>query len=282
MDIRAVETDALTLARYEALFQKCFPRAKHLNARYLNWLYVHNPVGKAIGYDAWEGGALVAHYACIPVEAIIAGKLLKVMLSLNTATHPDFRGKGLFTRLAETTYQTGAEMGMAAVYGVANANSTPGFIRKLGFTLVKPLDACVGFGRIDAASGNVAEAEFRRDWSRSVLKWRISNPERPVTLVEIDESTVGTEAFTGTIGLRAWDEVQVPTGMDVPSVSPTRVARVHLGLRPGDNKKKGLWFDIPQRFRPSPLNMIFKSLAEDVAVPAADSIRLGQLDFDAF
>lgn len=285
MEIRAVSTDASALASYERLFQHCFPGASHLNVAYLDWLYARNPAGTVIGCDAWEGDTLAAHYVCVPAQAIVAGRPLQVMLSLNTATHPDFQGKGLFTRLADATYQAGAAAGVGAVYGVANANSTPGFIRKLGFTLVRPLDARVGFGRVDDAQAQAARerAEFRRDWSQAALEWRIANPQRHYTLVRAGEGRIGAEASTGKPGLLAWDEVPLPAGMKTSAASPSLGMRLHLGLRPRGGDRKGTtWFDIPQRFRPSPLNMIFRPLGDGVVVPSADAVQLGQLDFDAF
>lgn len=285
MEIRAVDIGGDALSAYERLFRRCFPGASRLNVDYLEWLYARNPAGSVIGCDAWEGDLLAAHYVCVPVDAVVSGRPLRVMLSLNTATHPDFQGRGLFTRLANATYEAGAAAGVGAVYGVANANSTPGFIRKLGFTLVKPLDARVGFGRIDQIDASAARehAEFRRDWSQQALMWRIANPARPYRLVGAGGQTVGAEAVTGKPGLRAWDELPLPTGMMPVNVTPTPAIRLHLGLRPRGHDRKGVaWFDIPARFRPSPLNMIFRPLAQGVPVPAAETVLLGQLDFDAF
>ncbi|ALN59577.1 hypothetical protein GLE_4236 [Lysobacter enzymogenes] len=282
MEIRPVGTDAAALASYEALFRACFPGAGHLNAAYLQWLYARNPAGTVIGCDAWEGERLAAHYVCVPAQAVVNGRAMRTMLSLNTATHPDFQGKGLFTRLADATYQLGEQAGIGAVYGVANANSTPGFLRKLGFALVRPLDARVGFGRIERAAPVAAADGFRRDWSQAALEWRIANPQRAYRLVRAGDGAIGAEAATGKPGLLAWDELALPAGMPSPARSPAWAMRLHLGLRPGGGRPQGLWFEIPQRLRPSPLNMIFRPLAEGVAVPAADSVRLGQLDFDAF
>ncbi|MEH6418234.1 GNAT family N-acetyltransferase [Pseudomonas sp. CGJS7] len=281
MEIRPVSSDAKALAGYEQLFRACFPGATHLNAQYLEWLYARNPAGAVIGCDAWEGDRLAAHYVCVPVQAFVDGRSVRVMLSLNTATHPDFQGKGLFTRLADATYQAGADAGVAAVYGVANANSTPGFLRKLGFTLVRPLDARIGFGRIERAPATPATG-FRRDWSQATLAWRIANPQRGYRLVRAGNGMLGAEAVTDKPGLRAWDELAAVEGMPEPAASPAWAMHLHLGLRPGGDRRESGWFDIPQRFRPSPLNMIFRPLASGVAVPAADSVRLGQLDFDAF
>ena len=282
MDIRAARTDHAALASYEQLFRTCFPKARHLTVRYLEWLYSHNPAGEVVGCDAWFGDRLAAHYVCIPVDAAVGGRSVRVMLSLNTATHPDFQGRGLFPRLAEATYAAGSERGMAAIYGVANANSTPGFTRKLGFRLIRPLEALVGFGSLGGSDRALADVDFRRQWSTETLSWRIRNPERPYRIVRVGPDTVGAEAATGAPGLKAWDEVSVDCGMGFELGARRPSMHLHLGLRPAGAQKSGKWWPIPSRFRPSPLNLIFRPLTQGVLVPSADNVRLGQLDFDAF
>lgn len=286
MEIRPVSVEPAAFAQYAALFLQCFPGATHLNARYLEWLYAANPAGRVIGCDAWsDDGRLAAHYVCVPCEAVVRGSKRRVMLSLNTATHPDFQGKGLFTRLAEATYQAGAEAGIAGVYGVANANSTPGFLRKLGFSLVRPLDARIGPGRIDRVAPVELEqaAEFHRVWSRDALNWRAANPERRYRLVDVGDGVLGAEASTGKPGLSAWAEIARPHDLAAPSARPALAMHLHLGLRPDRlARKRGLWFDVPQRLRSSPLNMIFRALQQDIESPDPGAILLGQLDFDAF
>lgn len=283
LEIRATTTQPDVLARYADLFQSCFPGSTHLGVRYLKWLYEENPAGTVIGCDAWSGNRLAAHYVCVPVDARVSGVRKRVMLSLNTATHPDFQGKGLFTRLAEATYEAAARAGVVAVYGVANANSTPGFTRKLGFVLVQPLDALIGLGRLDADIRDRADSEFERDWSVEAIRWRASNPERPYSLRKVSDRYVAAQAPTGKPGLHAWDEIPLPEGFDGPETAGSPGLRLHLGLRPGSQKRSSrLWIEIPQRLRPSPLNFIFRSLNDSSFVPSRDTVRLGQLDFDAF
>ena len=52
----------------------------------------------------------------------------------------------MFTILAERTYQYAAENGYRFVIGVANAQSTHGFIKNLDFKLIGPLDFKIGLG----------------------------------------------------------------------------------------------------------------------------------------
>lgn len=284
MDFRASTTDPGALQQYADLFRACFPTAVHLDVHYLQWLYRDNPAGPVVGMDAWEGERLAAHYVCVPANAHLLGRDCRVLLSLNTATHPDFQGKGLFTRLAEQTYAEGASQGFNAVYGVANANSTPGFLRKLGFTLVSPLDARIGVGRIDrhAPIDQMRYSGFYRHWDAVSLRWRCTNPARSYRIERLADGALGTSAATGKPGLRAWAELPAIDGLD-GAMTPSRSLRLHLGLRPASRRRRGgLWIDLPDRFRASPLNLIFRALGTSSIVPAADSIYFGQLDFDAF
>lgn len=285
MEFRPSETHPSTLAAYAALFDACFPAAiGKLNAAYLTWLYRDNPSGAVVGFDAWEGGVLAAHYACVPGAAVVNGHMARVLLSLNTATHPRFQGKGLFTKLADATYQKAASNGFDAVYGIANANSTPGFLRKLGFALVSPLDAKIGLGQIARSDldTTATDCAFQRSWSPRDVAWRISNPDRPYRLVDCGRNSVGAWCPTGKPGLVAWAELPFRSACGLATGRNAIAARLHLGLRPVTGRSRGLWVELPARFRSSPLNLIFRSLKDEAETIDADLVSLGQLDFDAF
>ena len=70
-----INTDPPSLSRYTVLFSKCFPESAKFNPTSLNWLYRQNPDGKVIGFDAWDGERLAAHYACVPARASVGGSV---------------------------------------------------------------------------------------------------------------------------------------------------------------------------------------------------------------
>src|SRR4051812_41540991 len=107
-------TCAADLQEYIALFAHCFPKAKKLDSQYLQWQYVDNPIGRVIGFNAFDGSRLVAHYAVIPVSVDYEGQRHLACWSLNTASHPEYQGRGLFTRLAEQTYEAARQRGCVA------------------------------------------------------------------------------------------------------------------------------------------------------------------------
>ena len=108
----------------------------HYEKSFLEWQYEQNPIGKAIGFNAFFEDKLVAHYAAIPINCLISGVVTKGLLSINTKTDSAHQGKGLFTLLAEETYSFAKELGFHFIVGVANDNSVYGFTKKLSFQLV--------------------------------------------------------------------------------------------------------------------------------------------------
>lgn len=277
-----VRVDAESLLRYEALFTACFSRQDKFAPRALAWLYAHNPDGQVVGFDAFDGDVLAAHYVCIPASLRVNGSVQKSLLSLNTATHPQYQGKGLFTKLAEMTYQAAAEQGYSSVYGVANANSTPGFVRKLGFQLVQPLEAKVGVGSLGLDWERAAkEAQFKRVWSQESLDWRCANPVNRVRSSNAHAHiAIHAPAFGNVLPAYA----ELPSTLAYRAAQQARPSplRLYLGLTPKSAGGLRSYMDIPQRFRPSPLNLIFRPLSTQDRTLESGSILFSFLDFDAY
>ncbi|MDP1822148.1 MAG: GNAT family N-acetyltransferase [Archangium sp.] len=270
------------LDAHVALMARCFPGATHLTHAYLRWLYDGNPAGQVVGFDAWEGPRLVATYVTIPAHLKVEGRSVRGLLSLNTATDPEFQGKGLFTKLATAVFDRAAGEGFSCVYGIANANSTPGFTRKLGFQLVEPLRAAAGYGAGYCSDfvGAQCEARFSREWDQVQLDWRMKNPANPLRAEMVREGLTQFRAATRykVIGATAhlpgnW----APAGR--PHLRPTG----YVGAVPTAFRRRGAFVDMPERMRPSPLNLIFRSLQPEsgTRLLAGESF-ISFLDFDAF
>lgn len=281
MEFTPVRCDEAAYAEYARLFADCFPGVGKFNRDYLDWLYRCNPDGQVVGFDARDGDRLAAHYVCIPARAKIGSEEVPVLLSLNTATHPEYQGKGLFTKLAELTYAAGAKLGYDSVYGVANANSTPGFTRKLGFQLVGPLQASVGVGPLGINfSQDTSSLQFRRIWSERALAWRCSCPFNPISARAGQNRTTLLASVPG-IPMMAAAEVDViaPEAKKSASISPLRL---FLGQVPSTWQRHAFYVDIPKRLRPSPLNLIYRSLTGRVKAIDSGAVFLGFIDFDAY
>jgi GNAT superfamily N-acetyltransferase len=283
MEFRAVETSEAAIETYVQLFGHCFPKATHYSAAYLSWLYRENPAGLVVGFDAFDGNRLAAHYVCIPAPVFVYGVEKKSILSLNTATHPDYQGKGLFTKLASKTYERAASEGFEVVFGVANANSTPGFVRRLGFQNVERLLAAIGIGAIYRDSYSPEEAAgFRRAWSTSQITWRLANPVSPVACYDSRSGCLSFAGRTGIPGLVAWAERKAMPDVPTATSGPRFGARLFIGKLPKDVALSRLYVPIPARLRPSPLNLIHLSLTQKGSMIDPDEVFFDFLDFDAF
>lgn len=286
MEIREARYDKASLLAYCNLFRVCFPGATQITHEYLAWLYAANPCGRVVGFDAWEGDILIGHYACIPCNLSLARANVLGLLSLNTATHPSFQGKGIFTKLASRTYEAGANKGYECVFGVANANSTPGFVRKLGFDLVSPLFAKIGVGNLgfDFAAQNLNSIQFCREWNTESLLWRVACPTNPVRVYHIAAKTVLT-ASARRFGIQAIAEIPNNSDSQVDPDSAGSpgpyLARVYLGLAPAAIQGLMRYVNIPVSLKPSPLNLIFLSLKSGSKIDPA-GVFFNFIDFDAY
>lgn len=95
------------------------------------WKFHHNLDGAPVIVVAEHQGRIVGQYALWPTRLRLGNEVVLGAQSLDTMTHPDYRGQGMFTVLAEECMRRAAERGIEALYGFPNENSRPGFVRKL-------------------------------------------------------------------------------------------------------------------------------------------------------
>jgi len=279
-DLRPLDLDAKGIRAVAALLQRVFPEAKHLTEAVLSWEYVANPDGHAIGFNAWMGDELAGHYATIPLLARVNGKEERGLLSLNTATAPEHQGKGLFTKLADSTYRYAEKQGFGFVVGVANANSTHGFIKKLGFQLVGPLRAMAGVGPLKRVDGG--DVHYERVWHSAALTWRLAHPLYTYSLkteggleVLMSERT----QMGGSLLLAAMDHGAIH-GVELPAFKGLAPFRIWVGLDPALSWGLRPYVNIPVQLRPSPLNLIFKDLTGQGRSLNTKEVRFQAIDFD--
>jgi len=278
-DIRPCGIDDASIAEVTALLTTVFPKAGFTEA-FIRWQYAENPDGSVVGFNTYSSNELVAHYATIPIVTEIKGVRERGLLSLNTATHPGHTGKGLFTGLAKATYAKAAENGLGFVVGVANAASTPGFVRKLGFQLVGPLRALIGFG--SPWGGGDEECAFQRVWDSERLQWRLSNPNARYAVRAVRRGEIRVHAASGYPMLSAVLGAFPQAMISIPNEKVGFGMSLHIGLDPSWQQIQPLHINIPLRFRPSPLNLIFLDLTGKGRTLDAYSVRFRAIDFDAY
>ncbi len=260
-----------------------FGNTSQLTPDFIDWEYNKNPGGKAVGYNAYYDNVLAGHYVAQPIISKVDGKEVKGLLSLNTATHPDHRGKRLFTILADKTYNYAKEQGFKFVIGVANANSTPGFLKRLDFKLIKPLDVKFGVGKFPVSIKE--NDEYRRYWNKEQLEWRLDNPKSKYRIA-IHKDHFLVYAPTGNYGIMAiigyFPISLLPDKLPENASVSANPAKIWLGMDNGLSWKGNLFFNLPDRLKPSPLNLIYRNLEDDTKTLNPDGLKFMCIDFDAY
>jgi len=307
------DASANGLAATARLLAETFPGSDISAPAYLDWLYVRSPFGPVIESNLDDEQGRAGHYALVPIALSREGAGAGGALSLNTAVHARARGGGTFVRLATETIDAARRRGVDTILGVANANSTPGFIRRLEFELVCPLpvtltlplplpalvrgidsawhdDASFAAGGPAADAGALlappAVGETRR-WTEETLAWRLQRPGARYALHRADDLLAVTcAAARGGVPVAVLLKVfaAAPLGSGRSGALVRAVCRFHrapVALHAGLSDLLALrGSPLPARLRPSPLNLIRRRLAAPPAAPPV--VRFEFLDFDAY
>jgi GNAT superfamily N-acetyltransferase len=228
---------------YQKLFSVCFPKSE-MSVEYLKWLYFKNPLGKAVGFDAIEEDKVVSHYACIPTS--IDG--VNGLLSVNTATHPDFQRQGLYKNLAIKTYEHGSK-DYQYVVGVANAQSAGTFIKHLGFTHL---------GNLNLRYGNLNRPQIgQRTWTREEIEWRINNPRQQIGKKILSTNLIELSIRPKNIPFVLKSLIPISDVGEIKFREKENMNR--LGFTVDWVRDSRAKIQLPEWLKPSPLSLIFQS-----------------------
>lgn len=266
---RPTTTNDDSLKAILELLTLVFPKARKFTYDFIKWQYKDNPNGEVVGFDAYADDKLVAHYATIPIKMNIYGCSRKGLLSLNTATCQDHRGKGLFSILADKTFAKAQDLGYEFVIGVANANSTYGFLRNLGFYLISPLEVKIGVGCYRISSNIKCFVE----WSEEAYNWRSLNPSfRYYTKGDIlfTNKILGVKVAVKSLSKR---KVNYSENKSLCFLHPVNL---YIGL----GRVGGCYVDVPSFIERSPFNLIFKDLSGNIPEIRKEDISFELFDYD--
>lgn len=313
-DDDAVLADAADLLRAE------LPDPRLIDdTAYLRWSYRENPSGPAwerYHYIEAPGGGrplLVAHYV-ISARRFRGpeGRQCEGALSQHSVTRSGYQRAGHFTRLALETYAEAGDASRDFVVGVANAKSTPAFIKYLGWRLVGPLPVRVipplsrgrrdlshakvstswlengGLDDLAAAVGHHPVAAWSTDWTAETLRWRLACPFARYWVHANDDLALVTtrtihKKLPATVVLKIFPLSPGPVAATGAIRSAARWHRSAFAVYVGFNRAvtvRGI--KPPRRFQPSPLNLIVRSLNPAVGNAGIDFDTFELLDTDAY
>ena len=128
----------IKIKKINDLLFEVFDNKRFIKIDYLKWLYRSSPEGKEISSEHIEKGKFRGHFCTLP-QNFNNDKNKKYLLFghiLNIAVADDMRGKGIFIALARKCVKENIRKGTDALWGVANANTTHGYVAYLKFKLI--------------------------------------------------------------------------------------------------------------------------------------------------
>ncbi len=113
------------------------------DARFLEWKHLQNPFGESPMWVALAASRVVGFRAFLRWELVGPdGRVRHAARAVDTATDPDFQGRGIFTRLTLEALDALAAVGVELVFNTPNARSLPGYL-KMGWQEVGRLATAV-------------------------------------------------------------------------------------------------------------------------------------------
>jgi glycosyltransferase involved in cell wall biosynthesis/GNAT superfamily N-acetyltransferase len=106
------------------------------------WKHDQNAFGPSYAWVATDGNRIVGLRMLMRWEFERNGRVLRAVRAVDTATHPDMQGKGLFTAMTLAALDRCAEDGIDFVFNTPNDKSRPGYL-KMGWQVVGRLPAAV-------------------------------------------------------------------------------------------------------------------------------------------
>ncbi|MEM8609723.1 MAG: GNAT family N-acetyltransferase [Myxococcota bacterium] len=189
LDFRAMEPREADLVA----FQSCFVRngtERRLDA--LRWQYFENPADVLLVDFAEAEDRLASIYAVQPMNVRVDGARGLGVQSVDTLVDSDFRGRGLFTKMAEALYGRASQRGARFVYGFPNAHSAAGFFNKLGWVSLDPVPFLMRPLRTGYFTGRLSGLKWLPGLPVPVRAPRLS--ER-LAIVELEELGPAVEAL---------------------------------------------------------------------------------------
>lgn len=260
---------------YSNLLSQVFAKTKKFTNRFLRWQYVENPNGTVIGSDAFFNGLLVAHHATIPVKYNFFGNDYLGLLAINNVTHPEHRGKGLLTALGKATFDEAQRLQYQFVITVTNNNSTYAYLNKFEFKQISQLDVVAGMGKIISIDDNLHQVYSI--WSKELLAWRCRNPASRYYIN-------GKSIIAKTNIPLLYTHIKTCNNLDIDNLGlKTRKSCLNVWI--GLSKKvktNGIFLHMPEKLKPSPLNLLFRDLQGNIPSFNSSNIKFDVADFDAF
>jgi GNAT superfamily N-acetyltransferase len=130
------------------------------SAELFHWKHLNNPFGRSLLVVGEADGRIIGLRAFMRWRFVAGDRTLQAVRAVDTATHPDFQGRGVFSELTRAALAEAREQA-DLVFNTPNEKSLPGYL-KMGWTVVGRVPVSVRVRRPGAFLRNLHVTEPRR------------------------------------------------------------------------------------------------------------------------
>jgi GNAT superfamily N-acetyltransferase len=128
LEVRAVTPDDLD--GMLALIRTCLgPGSVPRSREYLQWKHLDGPFGPSPGLVAVSRGEIIGLRLFLRWRFVREGAIHEAVRPVDTAVHPRWRGRGIFTRLTVALADVVRDSGCCFAFNTPNANSRRGYLQ---------------------------------------------------------------------------------------------------------------------------------------------------------
>ncbi len=204
---------------------------------YWRWKHMDNPFGKSPVLLCWQDSTLIGVRAFMRWNWIKGGLVYRALRAVDTATHPEHQGKGIFKKLTLSLVNNCIGLGDHFVFNTPNSQSRPGYL-KMGWEDAGRLPVVVSIQRpFSIAINFFRETELSRH-DNSQLKYYLDHPGLS-SLVQGHSLSTNAIITNTTISYLKWRYLSVPVtqyvaigdenGSELNSLVIARIKKTRFG-----------------------------------------------------
>ncbi|MFZ6664965.1 GNAT family N-acetyltransferase [Peijinzhouia sedimentorum] len=166
-EARREDIEAIVSLQKQSLGEGLIPR----NEAFWNWKHIENPFGASPVLLAWHGGQLVALRAFMNWQWKMGDQTFHALRAVDTATHPNWQGKGLFKKLTLQMIENQKLNQKDFIFNTPNKQSLPGYLKMGWEELAKP-DLSIRIGSlIGFLNSNQLNQTIKPEWNLQNIDW---------------------------------------------------------------------------------------------------------------
>ena len=192
-----------------SLGESLMPKSK----KYWQWKHLENPFGPSSVLLCWEGSHLVGVRSFMRWEWIQQGEVYRSVRAVDTATHPNHQGKGIFKKLTLQLLDNCMQQGDHFVFNTPNQHSRPRNL-SMGWEEIGKLPIQISLERPFAILKNFMIGANKPDVENSDIKYYLHHPKLEL-LVNEDRQQVKTIVTNKSVPYLIWRYLDVPVAQYV-------------------------------------------------------------------